>query len=62
MKRARVIVLAIAITAALGAVWLARTLVSRIPEVKQVEKTGATDVLITAKDINLGAEAGQIDQ
>ena len=46
MKRARVIVLAIAITAALGAAWIARAIVSQTPEVQQVEKTvGATDVL-----------------
>ena len=55
MKRARVIVLAIAITAALGAAWIARTIVSQTPEVQQVEKTvGATDVLVASKDINLG--------
>lgn len=46
MKRARGIVLAIAITAALGAAWIARAIVSQPPEVQRVEKTvGATDVL-----------------
>lgn len=55
MKRARVVVLAIAITAALGAAWIARSVVSRSPEVQHVEKTvGATDVLVAATDINLG--------
>jgi len=55
MKRARVIVLAIAITAALGAAWIARAIVSQPPEVQRVEKTvGATDVLVASKDINLG--------
>jgi len=55
MKRARVIVLAIAITAALGAAWIARAIVSQTPEVKEIETTvGATDVLVAAKDINLG--------
>jgi pilus assembly protein CpaB len=55
MKRARVVVLAIAITAALGAAWLASAIVSRAPEVQQVEKTvGATDVLVANKDIGLG--------
>ncbi|MGH6735662.1 MAG: Flp pilus assembly protein CpaB [Methyloceanibacter sp.] len=55
MKRARVIVLAIAITAALAAAWIARAIVSGPREVQQVEKTvGATDVLVAATDINLG--------
>ncbi|MCB1441966.1 MAG: Flp pilus assembly protein CpaB [Methyloceanibacter sp.] len=55
MKRGRVVVLAIAATAALTAAWMANSIVSRPPEVKQVEKTvGATDVLVAAKDINLG--------
>jgi pilus assembly protein CpaB len=55
MKRARVVVLAIAITAAIGAAWLAKKIVSRGPEVQQVEKTvGATDVLVAATNINLG--------
>jgi pilus assembly protein CpaB len=55
MKRARVIVLAIAITAAIAAAWIARSIVSSEPEVRQVEKTvGVTDVLVAAKDINLG--------
>ena len=55
MKRARIIVLAIAITAALAAAWIARSIVSTTPEIQQVERTvGATDVLVAAKDINLG--------
>jgi Flp pilus assembly protein CpaB len=58
MKRARVIVFAIAITAVIGAAWIARSIVSSEPEVQQVEKTvGATDVLVAAKDINLGDSA-----
>jgi pilus assembly protein CpaB len=53
MKRARVVVLAIAFTAALGAAWVANKFVSR--EVKTVEKTvGATDVLVAATNIGLG--------
>ncbi len=55
MKKARVVVLAIAITAALGAAWIASAIVSRAPEVQQVETTvGATDVLVASKDIGLG--------
>ena len=55
MKRARVIVLAIAFTAALGAAWIAKKIVSGPREVQEVEKTvGATDVLVAATDINLG--------
>lgn len=55
MKRARVIILAIAITAAIGAAWIARSIVSRTPEVKHVEKTVAvTDILVAAKSIDLG--------
>ena len=55
MKRARVIVLAIAIVAALGAALIARAIVSGTPEIQQVEKTvGATDVLVASTDINLG--------
>jgi pilus assembly protein CpaB len=54
MKRARVIVLGVAITAAIGAAWLARS-ISRPQEVREVEKTvGATDVLVAATNINLG--------
>jgi pilus assembly protein CpaB len=54
MKRARVIVLGIAITAALGAALIARSL-SGPQEVREVEKTvGATDVLVAATNINLG--------
>jgi pilus assembly protein CpaB len=53
MGRARVLVLAIAITAALGAAWVAKKIVSGPRET--VEKTvGATDVLVAATDINLG--------
>ena len=55
MKRARVVVLAIAFTAALGAAWVAKKIVSGPREVETVEKTvGATDVLVAATDINLG--------
>ncbi len=55
MKRARVIVLGIAFTAALGAAWIAKKIVSGPREVQQVEKTvGATDVLVAASNINLG--------
>jgi len=55
MKRARVIVLAIAITAAIGAAWIARAIVSRTPEVREVQTTvGATDVLVAANNIDLG--------
>ena len=55
MKRARVMVLAIAITAALGAAGVAKKIVSGPREVKTVEKTvGATDVLVAATAINLG--------
>jgi pilus assembly protein CpaB len=55
MKRARVVVLAIAFTAALGAAWVAKKIVSGPREVETIEKTvGATDVLVAAKGINLG--------
>jgi pilus assembly protein CpaB len=55
MKRARVVVLAIACTAALGAAWIAKKIVSGPREVQQVEKTvGATDVLVASTNINLG--------
>ena len=55
MKRARVIVLCIAFTAAIGAAWIAKRIVSGPREVQQVEKTvGATDVLVAANTINLG--------
>jgi Flp pilus assembly protein CpaB len=55
MKRARIIVIAIAFTAALGAAWIAKKIVSGPREVQQVEKTiGATDVVFTAKNIGLG--------
>ncbi|MCJ7527178.1 MAG: Flp pilus assembly protein CpaB [Methyloceanibacter sp.] len=55
MRRARVMVLAIAFTAALGAAWVAKKIVSGPREVETVEKTvGATDVLVAATDINLG--------
>lgn len=58
MKRARVIVLGIALTAALGAAWMAKRMVSGT-EVREVEKTvGAVDVLVAAKDINLGDSVG----
>jgi pilus assembly protein CpaB len=55
MKRARVIVLGIAIVAALGAAWIAKKIVSGPREVREVEKTvGATDVLVAANNIDLG--------
>ena len=55
MKRARVIVLCIAFTAAIGAAWVAKKIVSGPREVQQVERTvGATDVLVAANPINLG--------
>jgi pilus assembly protein CpaB len=55
MKRARVMVLGIALTAALGAAWIAKKIVSGPREVETVEKTvGATDVLVAATAINLG--------
>ena len=55
MKRARVIVLCIAFTAAIGAAWMAKHIVSGPREVQQVERTvGAVDVLVAANDINLG--------
>jgi pilus assembly protein CpaB len=55
MKRARVLVLCIAATAALGAAWIAKKIVSGPREVQQVEKTvDATDVLVAANNINLG--------
>jgi pilus assembly protein CpaB len=48
-------VLAIAFTAALGAAWVAKKIVSGPHEVETVEKTvGATDVLVAATGINLG--------
>lgn len=55
MRRARVMGLAIAFTAALGAAWVAKKIVSGPREVETVEKTvGATDVLVAATAINLG--------
>ena len=55
MKRARVMVLGIAFTAALGAAWVAKKIVSAPRDVETVEKTvGSTDVLVAATDINLG--------
>ena len=55
MKRARVMVLGIALTAALGAAWIAKKIVGGPREVETVEKTvGATDVLVAAVAINLG--------
>ncbi|MGH6866826.1 MAG: Flp pilus assembly protein CpaB [Methyloceanibacter sp.] len=54
MKRPRLVVLAIAITAALGAAWIARKIVSAPREVQQVEKTvGATDALVASSNMNL---------
>jgi pilus assembly protein CpaB len=55
MKRARVKVLGIALTAALGAAWISKKIVPRPREVDTVEKTvGSTDVLVAAAAINLG--------
>ncbi|MGA9604321.1 MAG: Flp pilus assembly protein CpaB, partial [Methyloceanibacter sp.] len=49
------IVLCIAFTAAIGAAWIAKKIVSGPREVQQVERTvGATDVLVAANPINLG--------
>lgn len=49
------IVLVIAITAALGAAWIAERIVSGPRDVMEVEKTvGAVDVLVAANNINLG--------
>jgi Flp pilus assembly protein CpaB len=62
MKRARIIVLAIALTAALGAAWMAKRMMSGPREVQEVEKTvGAVDVLVASKDINLGDSVGGED-
>jgi pilus assembly protein CpaB len=48
-------VLGIALTAALGAAWIAKKIVSGPREVETVEKTvGSTDVLVAADAINLG--------
>jgi len=61
MKRARIIVLAIAFLAALGAAWMAKRMISGT-EVREVEKTvGVVDVLVAAKDINLGDSVGGND-
>jgi pilus assembly protein CpaB len=58
MKRARIIVLGIALTAALGAAWMAKRMISGT-EIREVEKTvGAVDVLVAARDINLGDSVG----
>jgi len=58
MKRARIIVLGIAFTAALGAAWMAKRMISGT-EVREIERTvGAVDVLVAAKDINLGDSVG----
>jgi pilus assembly protein CpaB len=55
MKRARVIVLALALVAALGAALIARAIVSGTPQIQRVETTvGATDVLVAATNIGLG--------
>ncbi len=55
MKRARLIALAIAFTAALGAAWIVKKMVGAPRQVETVEKTvGATDVLVAATNINLG--------
>ncbi len=47
--------LAIALVAALGAAWVAKSIVSGPREVQEVEKTvGAVDVLVAARNISLG--------
>jgi len=62
MKKARAVVLTVALTAALGAAWLAKKIVSAPREVERVEKTvGATDVLVAAADINLGDSVSAAD-
>ena len=49
MRRARVLVLAIAFTAALGAAWVAKKIVAGPRDVETVEKTvGVTDVLVAS--------------
>ncbi|MFD0988107.1 Flp pilus assembly protein CpaB [Methyloligella solikamskensis] len=54
MKKGRIIVLAIAFVAAIGAAMMARNMVSDT-ETVTIEKTvGAKDVLVTAKDFRLG--------
>jgi pilus assembly protein CpaB len=61
MKRARVVVLCIAFTAALGAAWMAKRMMSG-PEVREVERTvGAVDVLVASNDINLGDSVSSED-
>ena len=58
MNRSRIIVLAIASSAALGAAWIAHNLSSP----REIEKTiGATDVLVAARDINLGDSINAAD-
>ncbi|MGI9387742.1 MAG: Flp pilus assembly protein CpaB [Methyloligellaceae bacterium] len=55
MKRARVLVLGIAVLAAGGAALLAKGLISSPQKVVTVEKdVSTTEVLVAAKDINLG--------
>lgn len=62
MKKGRAVVLVIAATAAIAAAWMANSIVSRPPEVQEVEKTvGATDVLVASKDINLGDSVDAAD-
>lgn len=62
MKRGRIIVLGIALTAALGSAWIAKKIVGTPPRVETVEKTvGATEVLVASKNINLGDSVGAQD-
>ena len=62
MKRARVLVLGVALTAAVAAAWIARSIVSGPREVREVEKTvGSTDVLVASKNIGLGDSVGMDD-
>jgi len=59
MNKSRIIVLAIASSAALGAAWIANYVVS---SPREIEKTiGATDVLVAAKNINLGDSISAAD-
>jgi pilus assembly protein CpaB len=59
MSKARIVVLAIAFSAALGAAWIANEIVSN-PRVEQVA-VGGTDVLVAATNINLGDSISAAD-
>lgn len=59
MKRARIVVLLIAISAALGAAFLSQQLIPETQEVVEVQtQLDAVDVLVAAKDIGLGEQVG----